>query len=61
VTKRPPPDDAAKPPDERSKNRACSFCGRVPPQYRTLVGDKVRICNHCVEKFHKAIHDKGGG
>ena len=34
----------------------CSFCGRLPPQYENLVGERVRICNHCIDEFHQAIH-----
>jgi hypothetical protein len=35
---------------------ACSFCGRNPLQYRTIIGESVRICGHCVDEFHAAIH-----
>jgi hypothetical protein len=38
------------------KGWECSFCGRLPPQYEHLVGESVRICNHCVDDFHEAIH-----
>ena len=24
-------------------------------QYRAVVGDKVRICNHCVKEFHEVM------
>jgi hypothetical protein len=37
--------------------RACSFCGRTPLQYTTIIGDAVRICGHCVDEFYAAIHD----
>ena len=34
----------------------CSFCGRTPLEFTAAVGDTVRICNHCVDSFHEAIH-----
>jgi hypothetical protein len=37
--------------------RACSFCGRTPLQYTTVIGDSVRICGQCVDEFYAAIHD----
>ena len=43
---------------ESYKGWECSFCGRLPPEYEQLVGERVRICNHCVDEFHKAIHNK---
>lgn len=53
-----PEEEARKYIAERFRDQACSFCGRVPPQYRALVGGKARICNHCIEQFHDAIHGK---
>ena len=44
---------------DRFKGWECSFCGRLPPQYEHLVGDKVRICNHCIDEFHQEIHQGG--
>jgi hypothetical protein len=38
------------------KSESCSFCGRTPLQFTAVVGSKVRICNHCVDKFHEALH-----
>jgi len=36
----------------------CSFCGRVIYDVRQMVGgDKVRICNVCVDEFYEAMHD----
>jgi len=40
------------------KGWECSFCGRLPPQYEQLVGERVRICNHCINEFHQAIHSE---
>ena len=48
-------DEAAKYVAEQFKDKECSFCGRTPMQYRAIAGDKVRICNHCVEEFHQAM------
>lgn len=38
------------------KAEACSFCGRTPLEFTAVVGSKVRICNHCVDSFHEAMH-----
>jgi len=40
------------------KAESCSFCGRTPPEVTAMVGSKTRICNHCVDSFHEAIHDE---
>ena len=42
------------------KDQECSFCGRFPLQYRCVIGDAVRICNHCVDEFHETIHRESG-
>jgi hypothetical protein len=36
-------------------DQKCSFCGRTPLQFRAVVGDTVRICNHCIDSFHEII------
>ena len=41
---------------EHFKDMKCSFCGRLPMQYQSIVGTTVRICNHCVDEFHDALH-----
>jgi hypothetical protein len=38
------------------KAESCSFCGRTPLEVTIMVGRKTRICNHCVDNFHEAIH-----
>jgi hypothetical protein len=38
------------------KATSCSFCGRTILQITAMVGDEVRICNHCIKEFHEAIH-----
>jgi len=38
------------------KAASCSFCGRNPLEVSSMIGDEVRICNHCVESFHDALH-----
>jgi hypothetical protein len=37
------------------KAASCSFCGRNPLEVSSMIGDEVRICNYCVESFHKAL------
>lgn len=49
-------EEAAKYVADRLKGHECSFCGRTPHQYESCVGDSVRICNHCIDEFHAAIH-----
>jgi hypothetical protein len=39
------------------KNEKCSFCGRWPIDVEIMIGEDVRICNHCIDKFHKIIHE----
>ncbi len=43
--------------ESQFKDQRCSFCGRTPLQVQALVGDAVRICNHCIDSFYEAIHD----
>lgn len=38
------------------KAESCSFCGRTPLEFTAVAGAKVRICNHCVDSFHEAMH-----
>lgn len=57
------PEDAARYMAEVFKGNECSFCGRLPPQYDSAVGDareKVRICNRCIDEFHRIIHADPG-
>jgi ClpX C4-type zinc finger len=49
-------EEAARHIADQFKGQECSFCGRTPNQYESCVGDHVRICNHCVNEFHAAIH-----
>lgn len=39
------------------KAESCSFCKRTMLEVTAMVGRKVRICNHCIEEFYKAIHN----
>ncbi|HEX6826959.1 MAG TPA: ClpX C4-type zinc finger protein, partial [Nitrospiraceae bacterium] len=48
--------DAARHVAEQFKNQECTFCGRTPLQYKSVAGDAVRICNHCVDEFHEVMH-----
>jgi len=43
------------------KAASCSFCGRTPLEVSSMIGDNVRICNHCVESFHDELHSDRGG
>lgn len=43
---------------DQLKDQECSFCGRTPLQFRSVAGDTVRICNHCVDEFHELMHSK---
>jgi hypothetical protein len=37
----------------------CSFCGRLPIQAEQMISKgNLRICNKCVEEFHKIVHNK---
>ncbi|MES9863491.1 MAG: ClpX C4-type zinc finger protein [Candidatus Thiodiazotropha sp. LLP2] len=38
------------------KSSSCSFCGRTILQITAMVGDEVRICNHCIDEFHEVMH-----
>jgi len=49
-------EEAVKYVKERFEGFECSFCGRLPLQYQSVVGDEVRICNHCIDEFYQAIH-----
>ena len=49
-------DDAASYLAGHFKDMKCSFCGRLPMQFQSIVGTKVRICNHCVKEFYDALH-----
>lgn len=42
---------------ERFKNERCSFCGRIPPEFQMVIGEDVRICNHCVDSFYQIMHE----
>ena len=42
---------------ERFRGQECSFCGRSLMHFQSCVGDDVRICNHCIDEFHSAIHE----
>ncbi len=41
---------------EQVKTESCSFCGRTIFEVTTMVGDAPRICNHCIDTFHEALH-----
>ena len=34
----------------------CSFCGKWPLKVELMIGDKVRICNYCIDKFYELVH-----
>jgi hypothetical protein len=37
------------------KAESCSFCGRTMLEVTAMVGEEVRICNYCIDKFYAAI------
>lgn len=49
-------EEAAKYVERQLRDRSCSFCGRTPLQFEAVVGEVVRICNHCVDSFYEAMH-----
>jgi hypothetical protein len=53
-------DDAVKYVEAKFKDQSCSFCGRTPLQFKAIVGDAVRICNHCIDSFYDAVHRPNG-
>jgi len=40
------------------KAEACSFCGRTMLEVTAMIGEQPRICNRCVDDFHRAIHSR---
>jgi hypothetical protein len=46
--------------EEQLKAESCSFCGRTVLEVTSMVGETPRICNHCIRKFHAALHDEQG-
>lgn len=39
------------------KAESCSLCDRTPLEFSAVVSARnVRICNHCVDGFHEAMH-----
>ena len=51
-------EDARKYLAEQFQGQECSFCGKWPLHFQSCIGDKVRICNHCVDEFHAIIHER---
>lgn len=43
--------------EEEFEDEKCSFCGKWPLDVELMIGDKVRICNYCVDKFHAIVHE----
>lgn len=41
---------------EQLRAVSCSFCSRTPLQFEKLAGNKILICNHCVDSFYEAMH-----
>lgn len=36
----------------------CSFCDKIPPDFNMMIKRKdVRICDACIEEFHKMLHE----
>jgi ClpX C4-type zinc finger protein len=51
-------DEALKYRDEVWAEEKCSFCGKIPPDFDMLIKhDSARICDACIEKFHKMVEE----
>ncbi len=42
--------------EEAFSDKKCSFCGRWPTKVKQMIGEDVRICNHCVDEFYGMLH-----
>jgi len=42
------------------KAESCLFCGRTPLEVTSMIGSKARICNYCIDEFHRALHTAVG-
>jgi hypothetical protein len=47
--------------DDEFANEKCSFCGKWPLDVELMIGEKVRICNFCVDKFYEILHNADEG
>jgi hypothetical protein len=51
-------EDAERHLDEISEGHRCSFCGKRADQIEQLIQkDHFRICNVCIDEFHRIIHE----
>jgi hypothetical protein len=45
--------------DEVWADERCSFCDKIPPDFNMMIKRKdVRICNSCIEEFHKMLQEQ---
>jgi ClpX C4-type zinc finger len=49
-------DDAIGYIDDQFSETTCAFCHRDARQFQKYVGEEVRICVDCIDRFHEAIH-----
>jgi hypothetical protein len=38
-----------------SSGATCDFCGKGPPEVRTVQGPKARICNECIQTIGEVL------
>jgi hypothetical protein len=52
-------EEALKYVDEVWADERCSFCDKIPPDFNMMIKRKdVRICDSCIEEFHKMLHEQ---
>jgi hypothetical protein len=56
------PEEIAKLVRESWAGQACSFCGRIPLEVGSVIqGSDARVCNICIEKFHRQLLESPTG
>jgi hypothetical protein len=47
---------------ENCRDMSCSFCDRLPSDFKQLIESKsgVRICNYCIDEHYASIHSPEG-
>jgi hypothetical protein len=47
--------------DEVWADERCSFCDKIPPDFNMMIKrNNVRICDSCIEEFHKMLQEERG-
>jgi hypothetical protein len=45
--------------EELWADERCNFCGKIPTDFNMMIKrDNVRICDSCIEEFHKMLHEE---